>query len=232
MLKNNTINKQIIKKIANALGELNDRVMFVGGAVVSLYIDDPAADDLRPTKDIDISLEIVSLAALENIREDLNKKGFYQTAADDVICRFTYEDIKVDVMATKAIGWAPANQWFANGFQHKEKIEVDGKQIHILPLPYFLATKFSAYHNRGGKDPRTSHDFEDITYLLDNQTQLVEKVLNAPHEVKTFLINEFVVILDSPLLQEAILANLFYETQTGRFKSIMEKLTELKVSAI
>jgi hypothetical protein len=61
-LKNTAINIGIIRKIAKALGELNDRVVYVGGAVVSLYINDPAAEDIRPTKDIDISLEILTLS--------------------------------------------------------------------------------------------------------------------------------------------------------------------------
>lgn len=53
MLKNTFINSAITLKIAHALGELNERAVFVGGAVVSLYVDDPAADDVRPTQDID-----------------------------------------------------------------------------------------------------------------------------------------------------------------------------------
>ena len=61
MLKNTLINKAATKKIAQALGELNERVVYVGGAVVSLYIDDPSADDVRPTKDIDIGMEIANL---------------------------------------------------------------------------------------------------------------------------------------------------------------------------
>lgn len=61
-MKNTAINIGIIRKIAKALGELNDRVVYVGGAVVSLYINDPAAEDIRPTKDIDISLEILTLS--------------------------------------------------------------------------------------------------------------------------------------------------------------------------
>ncbi len=59
-MRNSTINLGIIKKIAIALGELNDKVVYVGGAVVSLYINDPAAEDVRPTKDIDITLRIAS----------------------------------------------------------------------------------------------------------------------------------------------------------------------------
>jgi len=53
MLKNTLINRIATKKIALALGELNKNVVYVGGAVVSFYIDDTLAEDVRPTKDID-----------------------------------------------------------------------------------------------------------------------------------------------------------------------------------
>ena len=68
MLKNTLINRLATRKIAQALEELNEQVVYVGGAVVSLYIDDPSAEDVRPTKDLDISLEIASLVALEALR--------------------------------------------------------------------------------------------------------------------------------------------------------------------
>lgn len=87
-MKNATINRGIIKKVALALGDLNKQVVYVGGATVGLYINDPAADDVRPTKDLDISLSIASVGELEQIREDLNRKGFTQTAEDNIICRF------------------------------------------------------------------------------------------------------------------------------------------------
>jgi len=155
MLKNTQVNTDIIKTVAQGLAELNEKVVYVGGAVVSLYINDPAAEDVRPTKDIDISLEIASLTELEKLRQDLNSKGFKQTADDDVICRFRYRNIKVDVMATREIGWAPANQWFRDGFKERIIYEVEDQQIYIMPLPYFIAAKFVAYHDRGEIDPRT-----------------------------------------------------------------------------
>lgn len=76
-MKNTLINKAIIKRIAVALEELNEKIIYVGGAIVSLYINDPGADDTRPTKDIDITIKVASMLELENIRELLNKKGFY-----------------------------------------------------------------------------------------------------------------------------------------------------------
>jgi len=78
--------------------------------VVSLYINDPAADDVRPTKDVDITLEIASVGELEKLRKDLVKKGFVQKSEDEVMCRFRYDDVKVDVMSTKEVGWAPSDK--------------------------------------------------------------------------------------------------------------------------
>lgn len=75
-MKNNFINRQATLKIARALGELNSRVVFVGGAMVSLYADDPAAEDVRPTKDIDLTFQITSPGKLEQLREELVAKGF------------------------------------------------------------------------------------------------------------------------------------------------------------
>ena len=227
MLKNTTINRAVIRKIALALGPMNEQVVYVGGATVSLYINDPAADDVRPTKDVDISLAIASLGELEAIREELARKGFRQTPEDDVICRFRYEDIKVDVMSTKAVGWAPANPWFAPGFAQKETVTIEDQKIHILPLPYFLASKFTAFNDRGAKDPRTSHDFEDIVYVLDNCTDIVEQLIQLPEDVRPYLKEQLQNILEDRVIQEAILGSLSYETREERNKRIMDSIKQI-----
>ncbi len=172
-------------------------------------------------------MSVGTFGELEQIRETLNKKGFIQTAEDDVICRFRYEDVKVDVMNTKAIGWAPSNPWFAPGFDGREQIEIDGQPIFIIPLSYFLATKFAAFGSRGKNEPRTSHDFEDIVYVMDNRIDLVEQILQADEVVKPFLKSEFESILYDRVKQEAVAANLFYESRDERFAMIMDKLNEI-----
>lgn len=49
MLKNQMINLKVVEKVALALGELNDEVIYVGGAVISLYVNDVGAEQHRPT---------------------------------------------------------------------------------------------------------------------------------------------------------------------------------------
>lgn len=223
-MKNRTFHLELIGTIAAALGELNEKVAFVGGAVVGLYSNDLAAEDVRPTKDIDIILHIISLGNLELFREALLSKGFIQHADDDVVCRFRYKGILVDVMATHPIDWAPANRWFAPGFDYLISQNIDNQTFRLLSLPYFMATKFDAHADRGGLDPRTSKDFEDIVYLLDYIVNFEQQILAAPKDVKTYLVSQFDAILKDDLKQEAILAQLSYAIQMERFKIIMAKI--------
>ncbi|MCM4156885.1 nucleotidyl transferase AbiEii/AbiGii toxin family protein [Gramella sp. AN32] len=230
MLKNTIINRKATGRVAVALGELNKDVVYVGGAMVSLYIDDPAAEDVRPTKDIDITLEIANVGELEKLRVALEDKGFVQSSEDDVICRFRLKEIKVDVMSTTEVGWAPANPWFASGFENSITQEVEKVEIRILTLPYFLATKFAAFEGRGGSDPRMSHDFEDIVYLLNYISNFKEQIQESDPEVQHYLKEQFAAIRDRGNMQEAIIANLYHEDQQMRFDRIMEEIKELTKS--
>jgi hypothetical protein len=144
------------------------------------------------------------------------------------MCRFEYTGIKVDVMSTKAVGWAPANPWFEPGFRFKQVVDVDGQKIQILPLSYYLASKFEAFNDRGSKDPRTSQDFEDIVYILDNRKDIVDDIFKySDDEVKQYLRREFVEIQKDKLKQEAILCNLPYANRDLRFQKIIEKLESI-----
>jgi hypothetical protein len=93
-----------------------------------------------------------------------------------------------------------------------------------MPLSFFLASKFTAFEDRGG-DPRFSHDFEDITYILDNRTDWEEGLsAEKDSEVKSFLIERLKQIKDSNKFQEAIIGNLYYDTSEERFQRIMKKI--------
>lgn len=227
MLKNTLINKAATEKLAKTLGKLNAEVVYVGGAMVSFYIDDMTADDVRPTKDLDITLEIHTLGKLESLREALIKKGLRQSSEDKVICRFRLDDIKVDVMSTKEVGWAPTNRWFAPGFERRYQLMLDEVEISLMPLPYFLASKFDAFFNRGSKDPRTSHDFEDIIYILTYTSDLTQKIMEAEDSVRNYLKESFGKIESNQVYQEAIVGNLYADQQDEAFEMIMAKVNAI-----
>ncbi len=96
MLKNQTINLKVVEKVARALGELNNDVIYVGGAVVSLYVTDEGAEQPRPTKDIDISVQISSYGQMEELREKLALKKIYPAPTEKVMYRYSHEEILID----------------------------------------------------------------------------------------------------------------------------------------
>ena len=66
-MRNRIINLGVVAEIAQALGDLNESVVFVGGAVISIYADDPAADEVRPTQDVDITLKLLDFSQRESL---------------------------------------------------------------------------------------------------------------------------------------------------------------------
>ena len=86
-----------------------------------------------------------------------------------------------------------------------------------MPIAYFLASKFDAHHGRGS-DPRTSHDLEDIIYVLDNRVNLVKDILSSPESVLTYLQSEFLELL-TPKMEEAILGHMNPFSKKERFFS-------------
>jgi len=103
MINRREINIESLTEVAEALDDLNERSVYVGGAVLSLYVNDPSAEDPRPTKDIDVAMEIATLGELENLRQKLAEKGFHNDPREKVMCRFSYKNILVDVMSTQEV---------------------------------------------------------------------------------------------------------------------------------
>lgn len=78
---------------------------------------------------------------------------------------------------------------------------------------YFIATKLEAYKGRGERDGRTSSDFEDIVYVLNNRTTIWQELENASSEVRKYLKEEFKRLLDEPYIDEWISSHLEYREQ-------------------
>ncbi|WP_160144188.1 nucleotidyl transferase AbiEii/AbiGii toxin family protein [Chryseolinea soli] len=227
-MENKTINIGVVKKIAIALKDLRERVAFVGGAVISLYTDDPAADELRPTKDIDLSVTLENYSAWVKLQDELTKLQFLPDTSSSVICRFLYDDITVDIMPDDEQVLGFSNPWYKPALQNmQEYLLQDGPTINIFSLPYFLATKFSAFNGRGKGDNRGSHDFEDIIYLTDNCIGIVASIQNTDADVQQFLLEEYRKIWTHPYRTEIISCHLSPLIRDARYNVIERKIESI-----
>lgn len=185
-MENRIINIAVVAEVAQGLKDIKSQMVFVGGSVVSLYTDDPAADEIRPTADVDMTLNMINLSNWSVIQEKLSELGFYPDPFGHAICSYKFNNIPVDIMPSEDGPMGPSNRWYKLGFDDLWTVKAKDEEIQILKAPCYLATKFEAYNNRG-KDYRTSHDFEDIIYIIDNRTTIVEEIKNTLPEIKTFL---------------------------------------------
>lgn len=202
-----------IRAVHRALGELADRILFVGGAAVSLYTDRPFGE-MRPTEDVDILVELADYSGYADLEEQLRKKGFVNDTESGVICRYKVDGIIVDVMPTSAAVLGFSNRWYTDGFAHPLLKDI-GQDciIRIFEPAYFIASKLEAFRGRGQGDGRTSSDFEDIVFVLNNRNVIWDDMKNAELQLKQYLRNEFKELRDSGFLYEWVSAHLEYGEQ-------------------
>ena len=225
-MENKTINLALVAKVAQALGALNEKVVFVGGAVVSVYADDPAADLVRPTDDIDFTIQLTGYNDWVKLNEQLMQLGFLPNPDGHAMCNYLFEGIEIDVMPAEDSPIGVANRWYKPGFASIKKVIVHHQEINVLSLPYFIATKLEAFNDRGG-DYRYSHDFEDVIYVIDNSTTIIEEITVADKSVKNYIQDELQRVLKNPNMAEIIQCQLHPNTVTGRYPIVLEKIKQI-----
>jgi len=224
-----SVNIDMLQTVANGLGELKDKMVFVGGAITELYADDPAASDVRPTLDVDCVIILSSRLEHSKLEENLRAKKFtHDTSQGATICRWIYHEIKVDVMPVDINILGFSNRWYLQGVENKiSKTLPDGTEISVFSPEYYLASKIDAHKNRGGKDLRQSHDFEDIIYILDNCTDILENIRNADKEIKEYLMEECHKLLEDDNLSEGIECALPPDSDSERTEMILDLLQNI-----
>ncbi len=224
----NVFNIEMIQEVAIALKELNKEVVFVGGSAVALYLNPNTAEEIRPTDDVDVIIEIFSAAQYSALSEKLIALKFSpDTSKNAPICRWKYLAITVDVMPLdeKVLGFS--NNFYKIGFKHKEELDLpSGQKIFILPYAYFLATKLEAFFNRGVKDPRFSKDLEDIVALL-SEPKKFDAVFEHENLVK-ILRSQFYKLFKDENIVEAM-RGFLQSTVAGQFDLIKQRAKLIKV---
>lgn len=211
-----------IKAVHNNLADLKDKVVYVGGATISLYSDRETLE-VRPTDDIDVIVEILSYNERSKLEEKLRSIGFQHDMDSSVVCRYKIQGMIVDIMPTadESIGFK--NIWYPEGFKNAIDYRIDDRTtVKILSAPYFITTKLEAFKGRGRGDGRTSHDFEDIVYVLENRQTIWDELRNTSGELKKYFVDEFKKLKESPNLFEWIDCHVDYGSPPASYFIMQE----------
>jgi predicted nucleotidyltransferase len=184
-------NGLLFEAAARLLRPLLNDLVFLGGSATGLLITDQAAPGVRATDDVDVITEVGSYAQYETLSERLRKIGLTEDMSDGApMCRWRHGDLIIDVMPTDASILGFGNRWYKPAIRAARRMEVAGLHVQVITPPYFVATKFEAFHERGENDVVGSHDLEDIVTVIDGRAEIVDDVRAAQFDVRTFISSE------------------------------------------
>ena len=185
-----TRNIEMLIQVARGLGDLRPEVVFVVGAVVEMFVTDPAAPRPRFTDDVDVVVEITTRAEWYRLGERLRSRGFREDRREGApICRWMLGNLTVDVMPEMESILGFTNRWYAMAQEESDERELPGRVlVRIIRAPLFLATKVEAFGSRGGGDYAASQDIEDVVAVIDGRRTLITETSASPPELRRFLV--------------------------------------------
>ncbi len=187
--------------IAEALGDLREQVVFVGGSTAGLLLTDPVAEGVRPTLDVDAVVEARDLIHFYRIEDQLEQSGFVRDADSGVICRWKHQPSGVlfDLMPVDDVILGFSNRWYGEAVASAQPLQLaDGVIIRVVSAPAFVATKLEAFLNRGKGDFLASHDLEDVLNVVDGRDELADELQLASGALQAFVSDTFAGLLAKP----------------------------------
>ena len=212
-----------LRAIAEAVGDLRERVVFVGGATAGLLITDPLADSVRATKDVDAIVE-AGLGQFHRIEQEVAESGFVRDVESGVVCRWIHRDSGVlfDLMPVDANVLGFSNRWYAFAVETAQSIDLaKGLNIRVVTAVAFVATKLEAFADRGKGDILASHDLEDILNIVDGREELAQELAGAPAELREVVSATFAGLLAHPDFAHALPGLI---TDASRVEIVMQRL--------
>lgn len=211
----NNPNLAILELVAQALGPVRERVIFVGGCATGLLLTQERPDRIRITEDVDIVAQALTVHDYHAIEKQVRAQGFSNDMRPNApICRWVYKNVTLDLMPTVKDILGFANRWYPLALQTAELVTLpSGMSIRLISAPVFIGTKLEAFKDRGkdalGRpDFLGSHDLEDIITVADRRPALLGECHAATPELRAYLAAEFTALFANPEFEQALSGHL------------------------
>ena len=199
-MRTNDPNLPYLRKVAEALGDLREQMVFIGGAVAGLLVTDPLADSVRATRDVDAVVS-ANRALFHRIEASVATRRFARDVSSDVICRWVHKasGVLFDLMPVQPDVLGFSNRWYPYAVETAVPVDLgNGVTIRLVSAVAFVATKLEAFAGRGGGDFLSSHDLEDVLNIVDGREELASEMAAAPADVRQAVAAAFGPLLASP----------------------------------
>jgi hypothetical protein len=217
-------NRALFESVVHLLGPVLDDLVFVGGCTTGLFVTDPAAAGIRPTKDVDAIVDVTSYAEYTSLAERLRGLQLREdTTPGAPLCRWRRDAMIVDVMPIdeKALGFS--NRWYPAAVDTALVHRIAGHDVRVVTPALFLATKLEAFRGRGGGDMYASHDLEDIVTVIDGRPEIIADVGAAGADVRAAIASDVRSLLDDADFREALAGFLMPDAASQARRGLVEE---------
>jgi predicted nucleotidyltransferase len=226
-------NLEMVETVFSALGDLADRLVLVGGCAAGLLITDSTHPGIRPTMDVDVLVEVAALRDYQAIEASLRQRGLTHDKSDGApICRWQVGEALLDLLpiASEILGFS--NPWYRHAYSSAQPVKLpSGMQIKVIDGPCFVATKLTAFTQRGNNDYRASHDLEDVVSLIDGRMELTDEVKKSNSDVRTFVSSVIAALLEDERFLDALPGHLppdiVSQARLSKVSSTLETLARI-----
>jgi predicted nucleotidyltransferase len=201
---------QRLARVARALGPLNARLVFIGGAVAPILQTDPPFSSARVTKDVDAVAATGSASDHAALQEGLRAQGFREAMSEAHAHRWRAPDDSIfDLVPAGDHLGASGQLWDKIAIETATELQLEvDLAIRHANAPTFLALKWAAFRDRGATDPFNSHDLEDIIGVIASRPGIEDEVHVAPDAVRTFVREQMGWLAQHRDFEDLLAANL------------------------
>lgn len=225
-MSNANIHRDMLIRVAQGPGQdLLSENVFVGGCTTALLVTDEfTQEQVRHTYDVDLIAHLDGYAAYTNLVNKLRMREFRERLENDgPICAMWLGDLRVDIMPDDEDILGFSNRWYKDAIKSADDYHLaDGLLIKLISPAYFVATKLEAFLRRGGGDPVSSHDIEDLLNLFDGRRELPSELKQAPLNLQTFVSEEITRLLTNRNFEYAVKSCAMGDA--GRERLIFERI--------
>lgn len=117
------------------------------------------------------------------------------------------------------------NNWYPLAFETAIDFKLDENITKNIPTaPYYLAIKLEAFKSRGNYDGYSSHDFEDIVFVLQTRSTIWNEMNETSEDLKQYLKEEFTQLFNHPYLMDWLDGNVDHKLESNATVKMFDKI--------
>ncbi len=130
-------NLAILVPIAQALGDLCESLVFVGGCATGLLLTAQRAQAIRPTQDVDVVVRVVSAVDYHAMERAIESRGFKHAISPEApICRWVWKGVMLDLMPSEPGILGFHNRWYPLAVKTATRVRLPGGMEISVMRPY------------------------------------------------------------------------------------------------